>query len=98
MVFHQKKHLKKNITDFYEKRLLFKRYSACNNNFIAISKDTKDYFRNKVPKRLKKNIFLLSNAIDFKRFYFEKRTVPKSNHKIHAVCVGSLVDKKIKLF
>ena len=38
--FSQKKGLKNNITDFYEKKLLFKRYKDCNNNFIAISRDT----------------------------------------------------------
>ena len=34
--FSRKKSFKKNITDFYEKKLLFKRYKDCNNNFIAI--------------------------------------------------------------
>ncbi|MDC0459758.1 glycosyltransferase family 4 protein [Crocinitomicaceae bacterium] len=96
--FSRKKSFKKNITDFYEKKLLFKRYKHCNNNFIAISKDTKDYFTKVIPKALKKNIFLLSNAIDFKRFYFEKRAKPKSDKIIHAVCVGSLVDKKNQAF
>ena len=96
--FLQKKGLKKNITDFYEKKLLFKRYKDCNNNFIAISQDTNEYFKKVVPKALKKNIFLLSNAIDFKRFYFEKRAKPKSDNIIHAVCVGSLVNKKNQAF
>lgn len=96
--FSRKKTLKKNITDFYEKKLLFKRYKDCNNNFIAISKDTNDYFVKVIPKALKKNIFLLPNAIDFKRFYFEKRGKPKSDHIIHAVCVGSLVNKKNQAF
>lgn len=96
--FSRKKTLKKNITDFYEKRLLFKRYRDCNNNFIAISKDTKDYFTKVIPPALKQNIFLLSNAIDSKRFYCEKRSKPKSNHIIHAVCVGSLVNKKNQQF
>ena len=90
----QKKGFKKNITDLYEKRLLFERYKDCNNNFIAISKDTKDYFTKVIPPALKQNIFLLSNAIDFKRFHFAKRGKPKSDHIIHAVCVGSLVNKK----
>jgi len=94
----KKKGLKKNITDFYEKKLVLKRYKDCNNNFIAISKDTKDYFTKVIPKSLKKNIFLLSNAIDFKRFYFEKRAEPKSDQTIHAVCVGSLVNKKNQAF
>ena len=94
----QKKGFKKNLTDFYEKKLLIKRYKDCKNNFIAISKDTNDYFIKLVPKALKQNIFLLSNAIDFKRFYFEKRGVPKSDKIIHAICVGSLVNKKNQAF
>jgi glycosyltransferase involved in cell wall biosynthesis len=96
--FSQKKGLKNNITDFYEKKLLFKRYKDCNNNFIAISRDTDSYFSKVIPKALKKNIFRLPNAIDFKRFYFEKRTKPKSDQIIHAVCVGSLVNKKNQAF
>lgn len=96
--FSQKKGLKKNITDLYERHLLFKRYKDCDNNFIAISKDTNDYFVKVIPKALKKNIFLLSNAIDFERFYFEKRAKPKSDKIIHAVCVGSLVNKKNQAF
>ena len=96
--FSKKKSIRKNITDFYEKQLLFKRYKDCNNNYIAISKDTDDYFSEVIPKSLKKNVFLLSNAIDFNRFYFEKRGKPKSDRKITAVCVGSLVDKKNQAF
>ena len=96
--FSNKKSLKKNITDFYEKKLLSKRYKDCNNNFIAISKDTNDYFKKVIPKVLKKNIFLLSNAIDFNRFYFENRGEPKSDHIILAVSVGSLVNKKNQAF
>ena len=96
--FSQKKGFKKNITDYYERHLLFKRYKDCDNNFIAISKDTNEYFKKVIPKSLKKNIFLLPNAIDFKRFYFEKRDKPKSDKIIHAVCVGSLVNKKNQAF
>ena len=96
--FSRKKSLKKNITDYYEKQILFNRYTECDNNFIAISKDTNNYFTKVIPKTLKKNVFLLSNAIDFKRFYFEKRGKPKSDNIIHAVCVGSLVDKKNQAF
>lgn len=96
--FSQKKGLKKNITDYYEKKLLFKRYKECNNNFITISQDTNNYFTKVIPKAINKNIYLLSNAIDFKRFYFEKRANPKSDKIIHAVCVGSLVNKKNQAF
>ena len=97
-IFSGKKSLKKNLTDFYEKKLLFRRYKVCNNNFIAISKNTDNYFTKVIPKALKKNVFLLSNAIDFKRFYFEKRAEPKPDSTITAVCVGSLVNKKNQAF
>ena len=40
----------------------------------------------------------MSNAIDFKKFYFENRAEPKSNRIINAVCVGSLVNKKNQAF
>lgn len=96
--FSKKKAFKKNITDFYEKKALFKRYKDCDNNFIAISKDTNDYFTKVIPKKIKKNVFLLSNAIDYYRFYYKKRAKPKSNYIIRAVCVGSLVNKKNQAF
>ena len=96
--FSIKKSFKKNITDYYEKHILFNRYKGCDNNFIAISKDTNSYFTKVIPKALKKNVFLLSNAIDYNRFYFKKRTEPKSDQIIHAVCVGSLVNKKNQAF
>ena len=57
MLIKKKKTFKKNITDFYEKKLLFKRYKDCNNNFIAISKDTKDYFTKVIPKAHQKIFF-----------------------------------------
>ena len=96
--FSKKKLFKKNITDFYEKKALFTRYKDCDNNFIAVSQHTHNYFKKLMPNSLKKNIFLLSNAIDFKNFYFENRAEPKSNRIINAVCVGSLVNKKNQAF
>lgn len=92
-----KKTIKKNITDFYERYLLFKRYKKCNNHFIAISNDAKEYFLKVIPNKLQKNIFFLSNAIDFDRFYFDRTAADKENI-INAVCVGSLVDKKNQKF
>ena len=94
----KKKSLKKNITDFYEKQLLFKRYKFCKNHFIVISKDTQEYFLKVLPKALKKNIFLLTNAINVDKFYNKKRKEPKQDRTITAVCVGSLVNKKNQAF
>lgn len=92
-----KKTIKKNITDVYERHLLFKRYKKCNNHFIAISNDAKEYFLKVIPNKLQKNVFFLSNAIDFDRFYFDRTATDKENI-INAVCVGSLVDKKNQKF
>jgi len=96
--FSRKKSLKKNITDYYEKQILYKKYKDCDNNFIAISKDTRRYFAKILPKKLKKNIFLLSNAIDFEKFYVKERKKISSNRKISIVSIGSLVNKKNQAF
>ena len=93
--FIRKKTFKKNITDFYEKKLLFKRYKDCNNNFIAISKNTNDYIKKVIPKTLKKNIFLLSNAVDVKRFYDAGK---KTYREIRMINIGSFVKKKNQAF
>ena len=55
--FSKKKAFKKNITDFYEKMTLFTRYKYCDNNFIAISQDTHNYFKKLIPNALKKIFF-----------------------------------------
>ena len=96
--FSRKKSFKKNITDYYEKQILYKKYKDCDNNFIAISKDTRRYFAKMLPKKLKKNIFLLSNAIDFEKFYVKERKKTSSNRKISIVSIGSLVKKKNQAF
>lgn len=87
---------KSRLTDFYEKQHLINKYLECNNKFIAISKDTKEYFENVLPEKLTRNIFLLNNAIDFKRFN-------AVNHKreldrIIMINVGSFVSKKNQQF
>ena len=87
---------KKWLTDFYEKRHLVKEYLQCNNKFIAISKDAKQYFEETLPEKLRSNIFLLNNAIDFKRFnaVAQKRELDK----IRLINVGSFVPKKNQQF
>lgn len=60
---------KKRITELYEKHLLLRKYSKCCNNFIAISKSTESYLNKVLPRIFNTRIYLLANAIDFKRFY-----------------------------
>ena len=93
-----KKSLKKNLTDLYEKNIIFRKYKKCNNHFITISKNTQDYFLKIVPSLLKKNVTLLPNAINYNKFYNETRFLSKKDKIIKAVCVGSLVDKKNQRF
>jgi len=91
-----KKSIKKNITDIYEKNIITKRYLSCENQFIAISNHTKIYFTNVLPKKLTQNIHLLSNAIDYKKFY-AKGNVKKSNI-LRLINVGSFAPKKNQTF
>lgn len=79
-------------TDFYEKQHLVKRYLQCNNKFIAVSADTKNYFERTLPEALKKNISLLPNAIITKNFQTHRRK-PDTN-VIRIVNVGSFIPVK----
>lgn len=90
------KSIKKNITDIYEKNIIIKRYLSCENQFIAISNHTKIYFTNVLPKKLTQNIHLLSNGIDYKKFY-AKDNVKKSNI-LRLINVGSFAPKKNQTF
>ena len=87
-------------TNFYEKLLLIKHYKKCNNNFIAISKDTEKYFYNALPSNLSQNIYFLPNAISFNHFYHPEKSKHniEKNNLIKFVTIGSLVDKKNQIF
>src|SRR5690554_960562 len=54
---------------YYEKRRIEKKYRACDNQFVAVSKDTFSYFTQNLDKRLRKNVHFLTNAIDYAKFY-----------------------------
>lgn len=86
---------KKRLTDYYEKRFLFRRYRENGgNHFIAISEHTKKYFQKTVKPW---SVLLLHNAIDFRSFY-RKNEFEKKNNKLHMVNTGSFVDKKNQSF
>jgi len=92
---------KEKITNLYERNFLFKKYVACNNNFIAVSEDTLNYIKHNLPSRLKENICLMHNAIDFNKFYnkkkqFENNVIKKRSIKL--INIGSLIDKKNQCF
>ncbi len=88
---------KERITNYFEKNLLLKRYKKCDNNFIAISKNTETYFQKNIPKSFHKKIHLLPNAINYELF-----SVNASQKTIGNICklitIGSLVDKKNQIF
>ncbi|GEM_PF-271778 len=81
-------------TNFYERRHLIKRYLRCNNNFIAVSEDTRQYFETVLPSRLKKNVRFLPNAIVTKRFYNNRSKNEKDLGVIRILNVGSFIPIK----
>ena len=87
---------KKRITEWFERNWMLKKYKACSNNFIAISRDTEQYFKSVLPKSLQR-ITLLHNAIRFEKFSKADLRTP-SNRLIKMVSTGSLVDKKNQIF
>lgn len=88
---------KKRLTEWYEKRSLIKRYKRCKNTFIAISKHTEAFFKKELPAELAKEIVLLNNAIDVKRFYRTHASDPEER-PLRLVMTGSLVNKKNQIF
>ncbi len=89
------KSIKKNITDLYEKNSIVKKYLTCENNFIAVSEDTKQYFSDVLPKKLAKNIHLLSNAINYKKF--QRNNIKKAN-TLRLINIGSFAANKNQTF
>jgi len=89
---------KKLLTNFYEKRTLLARYMACDNHFIAISKDTEQYFNKVLPRKLRQNLTTLPNAIDYHRFASAYKEGDKLNSSLRFCTIGSLVDKKNQIF
>jgi glycosyltransferase involved in cell wall biosynthesis len=84
---------KRNLVQIYERLWIFNRYKKINNHFISISIDTTFFLKSVLPKRLKNNIFELSNAINYKHFENNNyRYISKDLVRI--VSVGSLVKKK----
>lgn len=86
---------KAKLTNFYEKKYLFDRYKINGGtHFIAISNDTQTYFENTAQPF---PVTLLHNAINFDKFYCEKK-IDVSGVTLKLINVGSLVEKKNQKF
>ncbi len=89
---------RKEMVEYYERVYLINRYRKNGgNHFIAISKDTRDYFQRVLPRDLR-NITLLLNAINIKRFTRPEGLPAKKPGQIVLTNSGSLVDKKNQIF
>ena len=91
-----KKSVKKKFTDFYERYLSTKNFKPSINNFICISNDTYVYAQKVLPRKLRNNIHLLTNAINVSRFSNNEKTIIKQ--KIKLINIGSFVEKKNQIF
>lgn len=81
---------KRRIAELFEKKIICRLYKKSNNRFIAISRHTKAYFEAVLPDSLRTKIFLLHNAIDYDRFFYDR----KQNEKLVVMNIGSFVPKK----
>ena len=84
------------LTNYYEKRYLFKRYKINQGTqFIAISNHTSDYFK-KVQSLYK--VTLMHNAINANRFKRPIELTKSNSEEIRIVNIGSFVKKKNQAF
>ena len=84
------------LTNFYEKRYLFKCYKINQGTqFIAISNHTSDYFK-KVQALYE--VTLLHNAINVDRFKRPSELTKSNSEEIRIVNIGSFVKKKNQAF
>lgn len=84
------------LTNFYERQFLIQRYKRANNHFITISKDTNAYFKRILPRSLKKNVLLLNNAINTRRF--SNVNHERNRDKLRLLNVGSFREVKNQQF
>ncbi len=89
-----KKINKQALTNLIERRWLMKQYQKTKTTFIAISKDVESFFVENLNKKLRKNVVLLHNGIDSKRFRNDLDRNTQRGNKIKIVSVGNLVPKK----
>jgi len=78
---------KRDLTEYYERKLVLQVYKKRKTLFLAISKDTQVYIQENLPRF---ESVLMFNAIDTKRFERTGNEVVENR----LVNIGSLVDKK----
>jgi len=82
----------------YEKQWMIKKYRECENNFIAISKNTLSYYQNSLPSDLAKRISLIYHAINFEKFNRVNRSRVGSLHQIKMVYTARYATYKNHIF
>lgn len=86
---------KKLFANYYEKKYLFKQYKKNGGtHFIAISKDTEQYFKQSAKPY---QVTLLHNAIKYSMFY-KPKNYNKNKPKVSLINIGSFVNKKNQSF
>ena len=86
---------KKSITKFYERLYIIRKLKKCDNHFIAISEDTKNYFNKVLPKSIRK-VKLLHNAIN--TVDYKMKTSKKELEKLVLVNIGRFAKYKNQQF
>lgn len=89
---------KQRITEAYERNFLVGQYEACENQFIAISADTEEYFKANLPMALARNVVRMPNAIDHSRFSANTASAPDAGGELRLINIGSFVPKKNQRF
>jgi len=88
---------KEELTNYYERGWLLKKYKRINNQFITISSDTDRFIEKHLPRSLSKHRIQLLNAIDCTKFH-PKSIITSEFQQIKLVSIGSFVAKKNQLF
>lgn len=90
---------KKGFLAFHDHYLINKLFKGTNTKMIAISNATYDAFINNVSKKLKNNISIIYNCIDFEKFKINTdRTLPKKGELIKFINCGRTVELKNQSF
>ena len=85
-------------TRLYEKNWMIKKYRECENNFIAISKDTLEYYKKMFPGDLSKNVQLIYHAINFEKFHSSNHDRSSTLDKVRLIYVARYVPIKNHVF
>ena len=87
---------KRLLTNYFEKLRIEKQYKKCNNQFITISQDTLQYYKENLSKYLTDSIRYLPNAINYTRFYNDEIRI--LGERINLVMTGHMSDNKNQTF